>query len=273
MTHTFTSLRHPLEKLLEAEYFLARMRRAGGLSFQFELNAFLAACRSVTLLLQKSFAEVPGFARWYEDRQTEMRADRAMKFFLELRNLSQHAGPVSYVGGACLDGGWTYRFVHASERVPETLQGRDIVACSAEHLQKTARIIAVCSAAFPYSACPARAFSPEGMAQLGYEMVDAERAIGLPPGYSDVPGFEAEVKLRYLRRELEPLDQDTLDRMASGTFMDGEEAMTFRVSLGRDLVDDVADLIDPRDPGGTDMRTIFLRAVGARIQRQTSGDD
>lgn len=273
MTHTFTSLRHPLEKLLEAEYFLARMRRAGGLSFQFELNAFLAACRSVTLLLQKSFAEVPGFARWYEDRQTEMRADRAMKFFIELRNLSQHAGPVSYVGGACLDGGWTYRFVHASERVPETLQGRDIVACCAEHLQKTARIIAVCSAAFPYSACPARAFSPEGMAQLGYEMVDAERAIGLPPGYSDVPGFEAEVKLRYLRRELEPLDQDTLDRMASGTFMDGEEAMTFRVSLGRDRVDDLADLIDPRDPGGTDMRTIFLRAVGARIQRQTSGDD
>lgn len=270
MAHTFTTLRHPVEKLLEAEHFLARLRNADGLAFQFELNAFLAACRSVDFLLQNSFEEVPGFPDWYKQRRAEMAADVVMMFFLKLRNFSQHAGPVSYVGGACLGGGWTYRFVHASERVPEVLQGRDIATCCAEYLQKTAAVIALCCASFPFEACPVKAFSVEGMAHLGYGMNDAERAIGLPEGYSDVPGFEDEEKLRYLRRELEPLDQATLGRLSAGDFRDGEAPIIFRKGQGSDLVDDVAAMIDPNEPHGTDMRTVFLRAVGARIQRENN---
>ena len=59
LAHTFTTLRHPVEKLLEAEYFLARLTCADGLRFQFELNAWLSASRSVTFVLQRAMAHVP----------------------------------------------------------------------------------------------------------------------------------------------------------------------------------------------------------------------
>ncbi len=82
MPHTFTTLRHPAEKLFEAEHFLARMICSHGLKFQFELNAFLSASRSVTFLLQKSMSEVPGFSAWYGDKQALMRL-RAVLVFLD----------------------------------------------------------------------------------------------------------------------------------------------------------------------------------------------
>ncbi|WP_432284696.1 hypothetical protein SLT36_23680 [Aminobacter sp. BA135] len=268
MTHIFTTLRHPLEKLLEAEHFLARMTRADGIVFQFELNAFLSACRSVTFLLQSSFSDVPGFSEWYKQRRAEMSADKAMGFFLKLRNLSQKAGPVSYVGAALLGGGWTYRFTHGAERVPEVLRGKDIGSCCAEQLRKVAGVVADCAGTFPFESCPVEAFTVEGMAHLGYTIEDAERAIGLPAGYSDVSGFGPDVKLHYLKRELEPLDRTTLMRMTAGEFRCGAEQLVFPEPQGSDLVDDMAALVDPKGPDGNDTRTIFIRAVAARIERQ-----
>lgn len=128
MPHTFTTLRHPVEKLLEAEHFLARMVQSDGLEFQFELNALLSASRSVTFVLQKALAGVLGFAVWYDQQQVRMKADAAMRFFLELRNISQKQGPVSFVGGSLPSGGWTYRFVGRPHAVPEALLGRDVGA-------------------------------------------------------------------------------------------------------------------------------------------------
>lgn len=89
VAHTFTTLRHPFEKLLEAEHFLGRIFQSNGLKFQFELNAFLSASRSISLVLQKAMARFPGFDAWYEEQQDRMRADAAMRFFLELRNISR----------------------------------------------------------------------------------------------------------------------------------------------------------------------------------------
>lgn len=95
MAHCFTSLASSIEKLLEAEYFLGALACSNGAELRYNLNAFLSACRSVTFVLQKSMAPVDGFKPWYAARQAEMRADAAMGFFLELRNISQHEGPVS----------------------------------------------------------------------------------------------------------------------------------------------------------------------------------
>ncbi|PWI54409.1 hypothetical protein B5K03_09490 [Rhizobium phaseoli] len=74
MTHNFTTLRHPVEKLLEAEHFLARLTHSSGLEFQFELNAFLSSSRSVTFILQKAMSDVTGFASWYGQQQAMMKA-------------------------------------------------------------------------------------------------------------------------------------------------------------------------------------------------------
>ncbi|OIQ87049.1 hypothetical protein GALL_311090 [mine drainage metagenome] len=157
LLHTFTTLRHPVEKLLEAEHFLARMTTSDGLEFQFELNAFLSASRSLTFVLQKTLSGVTGFAAWYEQQQVRMKADPAMRFFLELRNISQKQGPISFVGGSLPGGGWTYRFVGQPLAVPEELLGRDIGNCCAAHLIKLAALLTECVSAFPFHSCPARA--------------------------------------------------------------------------------------------------------------------
>jgi hypothetical protein len=268
MAHRFTSLRHSLEKIEEAEYFLAGLVRSNGLQFQFNLNAFLSACRSTTFTLQKSLSGVDGFAAWYQARQTEMRADPALGFFLELRNISQHEGPVGYVGGAMLGTNqWSYRFAGNREAVPPSLVGIDVGAACADHLIKLANLLQAVVQAFPFASCPASAVSPAGMERLGFSLADVGEAIGLPASFveagADIPVTE---KLRFLSGEFEPLDVGTLARLGGGDFQrDGEAVEVFR-SSGNDLTDVMAEMIE----GGNvlDPRQVFLAAIAQRIQRQ-----
>jgi hypothetical protein len=265
MPHTFTTLYHPVEKLLEAEHFLARLSKSDGMEFQYELNAFLSASRSVTFVLQKAMSNVLGFAAWYENQRARMKSDASMGFFLELRNVSQKVGPVAIVGGSLLGGGWTYRFVSGAQEVPEDLMGHDICACCAAHLVKLANVLLECATAFPFDTCPQRAFTVEGMAALGYSWRDVEAAIGLPTGYTDVGSTPAVEKLRILSRELEPLDSASINRIANGALQAGGALLKFHSSRGTDLVDDIAAIYSQGDTGHTQPRNVFLEAVMKRI--------
>ncbi len=270
MAHRFTSLRHSLEKLQEAEYFLAGLVASNGLEFQFNLNAFLSACRSTTFTLQKSLSGVDGFAAWYQARQTEMRADPALGFFLELRNISQHEGPVGYVGGTMPGTDQrSYRFAGNREAVPPPLVGADAGAACADHLVKLANLLQDVVQMFPFASCPANAVSPAGMTHLGFSLADVGEAIGLPAAYveagADIPVAE---KLRILAREFEPLDIDTLARLAGGEFQrDGEPVMVFR-SAGNDQTDVVAEMIEGSAGNTLDLKQVFLAAIAQRIERQ-----
>jgi hypothetical protein len=272
MSHVFTSLRHPLERILEAEYFLGQLAKSNGLEFQFQLNAFLSASRSVTFVLQKSLNNTAGFKDWHGPQQESMKADPSMRFFLELRNISQKEGPVSYVGGARIDGGWTYRFAGSREAVPKELLGRDICDCCAEQIVKLAKMLLSYSRCFPFDACPARAFTEEGMAALGYSFTDVEDALGLPRGYTQVANIPVPEKLRILSREIEPLDIVELERITAGDFRSNGVALEIYRSSGGDLVDDVAAMIEARHGGTTHPRSIFLESIMRRIQDIESGE-
>ena len=266
MTYRFTSLRHSVEKLLEAEYFLAGVAFAEGLEFQFNLNAFLAACRSVSFVLQKSMSGVPGFDDWYAARRAEMKSDEAMGFFLELRNISQHEGPVSYVGGGRSDRqGWSWRFAGNRTKLPAALIGVDAAAACADHLAKIAKLLESFRSAYPWHSDICAALTPDGMAGLGFRLDDIGAVLGLPPGYLDVgESIPLEEKLRILRREFDPVETESVDRMAGGRFLDRDEAeMTFSRGTGTDLTDDIAMLIE-RGGEGT-QRQMFLTALAQRI--------
>ena len=115
----FTSIFNSLDRLLEAEYFLVRSSGADLSEFQFEFNAFLSASRSVTFMLQSDLSKARGFQEWYSDRQAGMKQDTAMKYLLELRNISQKAGPVPVTTSGSTRGGVHRRFVHGKHPVPE----------------------------------------------------------------------------------------------------------------------------------------------------------
>lgn len=186
------------------------------LNFNLNLILFCLRSRSVTFVLQKSLAHVPDFTVWYEQQQARMKADAAMRFFLELRNISQKQGPISFVGGALLSGGWTYYFVGVQQPVPKEFVGKDITVCCAAHLMKLGNLLAECSRDLPFHSCPARAFTEEGMRALGYTWEDVEAALGLPQGWTDVGDFPVAEKLRVLSREIEPLDVESIERIADG---------------------------------------------------------
>jgi hypothetical protein len=78
------------EKLEEALYFLLQMRRyyVDRKEFIYNMNAFLNSARNVTFALQKEFSHDPYFEAWYSKKQKEMREDKLMKYFIDMRNVS-----------------------------------------------------------------------------------------------------------------------------------------------------------------------------------------
>lgn len=266
MGHRFTSLGTSIEKLLEAEYFLSGIASASGDELRYNLNAFLSACRSVSFYLQKSMASVPEFKVWYANRQTEMRADPAMGFFLELRNISQHEGPVSIVGGSTMrPPGRTNRFAGNRESIPEALIGVTLTRACADQLIRIAGLVLAFRRAFPHESCLHEAFSEAGMARLGFTLEDVSVLLGLPPGFVDVADeIPVSEKLRILRREVDPIDDAALIRLADGEFQRDSSPLAMDDGGDADLTDDIAALIESGEIG-TNPRVVFLHAIGRRI--------
>ena len=92
-------------KLEAAKYHLQRMKDTQSDPnphiFEYELEAFLSAARSVTSLpeprklpdqwyLEKEFGHKPGFQQWYDQKVTEYAADSSMHFLNSERNISIH---------------------------------------------------------------------------------------------------------------------------------------------------------------------------------------
>jgi hypothetical protein len=92
-----TQLRNDtLNKLEESGYFLTQMKQTVNdwILFRFNLSAFLSAARSITLVMQKEYHQAADFASWYKLQQEEMRKDKVLTFFINLRDISIHQKPV-----------------------------------------------------------------------------------------------------------------------------------------------------------------------------------
>lgn len=211
-----TSLLLVEERLLEAEHFCARMRRARGAErFGYELNAFLSAARSTTFLMQKEMSRIPGFRDWWELRRRALGRDDAAAFFLRLRNFSQKEGRVSIVGLREGPRRWTFQFAGGTDPPPGAVLHRDVVDCCREHLAKLANVALDCVDAFPYWSCPRWALTPEGVTALGLTATDIAAAAGLPEAWIDAGQTIPEIeRLRTLRNAVDGLDLEAVRRLS-----------------------------------------------------------
>ncbi|MBN1914056.1 MAG: hypothetical protein JW788_06620 [Candidatus Omnitrophica bacterium] len=66
--------------------------------FRYSFTAFLAASRSLTLIMQKEFSKVSGFDSWYTKKQKEMNNNSILKYLLRQRNITSHERPVFPIG-------------------------------------------------------------------------------------------------------------------------------------------------------------------------------
>jgi hypothetical protein len=246
------------ERFFEAHYFLDQMEAAGmGLEVGYNLNAFLSASRAVTFLLQQEMSRVPGFAEWWAYRQQEMRADRAMRFFVELRNYSQKAGRVRFdSAGSGLDRS-TYRHVFRDGliKVPEEVGQVDAIDACRLHLAKIARVVLACMDAFPYHTCPRKALSPDGILALGLDTDELDERLGYPRGFSKTLG-NGELQSYFLAKHFDAVDRESIELLASATaqrpipvHMKNEESNLTMMELQQRMADYWADL-EHRISGG-----------------------
>lgn len=214
-----TSLLLVEERLLEAKHFARRLSRQSDRDrFGYELNALLAAARSVTFLMQKEMARVSGFAEWWDGQRHLLSRDPAAAFFLKLRNFSQKEGRISLVGGSPSAGRWSYRFAGNAERVPPALLNRDVADCCHEHVAKLSKIVLACVEAFPYQTCPRKALTPAGLAALKLSLEDLEEALGFPRGWAETGDpISRDRRIHVLREHVDGMDFAALKRLANWT--------------------------------------------------------
>lgn len=85
-----------MQKRNEAAILLAQAKEAAlneCIVFIANLNAFMSAARSVTLIMQKECNSIAGFKKWYEDKQRGMKDDKEFEFFNGLRIDTVHVRP------------------------------------------------------------------------------------------------------------------------------------------------------------------------------------
>ncbi|MCF7869888.1 MAG: hypothetical protein K9M01_02080 [Candidatus Omnitrophica bacterium] len=84
------------DKLNEAKFFLLEIKKVvpHPNKFRYMLTAFLAASRSITLIMQKEFDKKSGFSDWYNKKEEEMKKSPVLKYILKRRNLALHQRPV-----------------------------------------------------------------------------------------------------------------------------------------------------------------------------------
>jgi len=178
------------QKLTEAFIMLAQARAASNdyVVFIANLNAFVSAARSVTLVMQTEFNSVPGFSEWYELQQQEMKKHGEFDFFNSLRVDTVHVRPfnassnytVTFAGGLTVSGGTKVEIplgrvddrgnIVAADKEPVIIDGspvhgierstsrtycfsdrpqEDAVTLCEEYVKKVAGIVADCHHKFP----------------------------------------------------------------------------------------------------------------------------
>lgn len=214
MAPRFHSLLLVEGKLLEGEYFMRRLSRCHGDALGFELNAFLSAARSVTFLIQKEMSKVPGFTDWWDARRNEMRDDKAMRFFLDLRNYSQKEGRVAIFGQGSTSRRWSHWFASGTVIVPECLRAIEVADACRMHLAKLARLTLQVAETFPAWSCPHRALTPEGIGILSFDLDDLDEALGFGRGFSNIEVYGLDERLRIFRRHFDGVDFDEICRLS-----------------------------------------------------------
>ncbi len=241
------------------------MASADATTFQYELNACLAACRAVTSLVAAELKRrTPGFRQWWKDKLAEFESDDAAKFFVKLRDYSLHQGKIGVVGAAVrVEGGarWTYRFAATQDPVPVSLWGRDVSECCHEHIRKLSALVLECAEAYPFHACPRTALSSlDGLRAVGVGLDEVDEVLGLPKGWTDVmPEGPIDDRLSLLARRVDGLNFEELRRLANyiSPTLDRRDL----------LLDRIAARIDARSRGSAgDAGDPVLASIFERIQ-------
>jgi hypothetical protein len=112
-----------------------------------------------------------------------------------------------------------------------------VADCCLEHIAKLARVMLVCTDAFPYATCPRRALTLEGIRALQLSPDDIDEILGFPRGWTDDGSPNSlQSRLRALQSCVDGLDFDTLRRLARQRVRSTPEADNLSNQIAASLV-------------------------------------
>jgi hypothetical protein len=97
-------------RLQEAEFFLALLKKHHNhaMKFDFYLNAFLSAARSVLLVMHAEYDKVDGWKKWYDAKEVDSEEEkRLLKGTTKARDRTLKREPIRTLGGIAVAGPYT----------------------------------------------------------------------------------------------------------------------------------------------------------------------
>ncbi len=198
------------DKLFEAEFFLDRLRTSSRFSYgsRYYFSAFISASRSVTLALQTTMKDVEGFKEWYQEAQSNLKANALARFFVEIRNDSIHKGlnPLNQVSIDHLREDMFHQLHHRDRShvlILPNLQNDSTMLTDAVHVStiyfvSLINVIFECYSEFRHVVDPQWYFTHENFLAMGKSFEDAVLELGFPPEWASYAPIEGD-KWRILR--------------------------------------------------------------------------
>lgn len=197
------TLQNAEEKCEEMRFFYEKLEDSIQNPFQFRsyFSAFSSAAASVLFVLRSARKRIdPEFGAWYEPRYHDLtESDPISGYVLKRRSESIHEGETRIRSGSVhteADGQevWTYSFSFGFAEEPISVP---VLEASRHTLDRVGDLIAEARQAFP-EACPDFFPDAQTLARDGLTVEDIEESLGLPRGWTDVPGITAEQRLQAL---------------------------------------------------------------------------
>lgn len=191
-------------KVLEADFFLERMEEAGLDFFAVRcfFNAFVAAARSITFIVQAQLKHEPGFEEWYAAWQARLRADSLAQYFVRARNETQKIGAVPVQSGSSR---WnpngppsTKYFFGSGDGAPSS----DVVSSCKQYLIALIELVLDRYTVFGPAVERPSFFSVSNLSRIGLSVEDIEEALGYPKGWTAGAGLTNDERLALLKNQV-----------------------------------------------------------------------
>lgn len=201
-------------KVAEANYFLRCLDDAGDNFFKARcyFSAFISSARSITLAIQASLGDLPGFHDWYAEQQGILRLDPVARFFHEARRLDHHLGFNAVAGGEVSSGEDAPRIVYhfTSTGIKNPSPETDVVKAGREYLSILIALVFRCYERFGDLIGPETYYSAESFASRGLTIEDAEEEVFGVRGWTEVPGLQIADRWRLILSAVAPCNIDRL---------------------------------------------------------------
>jgi hypothetical protein len=199
-------------KIQETEFFLHKIEQSTyEVSKLFEtmyyLSAFLSASKSVVYAMGESMKGVPDFTEWNKQQFKKLQQNDLIKYFLRVRNFSEHAGyyPITYGLPHQDESGrrqTKYYFDQTTSIIKTLIPEEDVLTACKMYFTLLLAFIQDCFKKFGHIIDPVRYFD-YSISSAGKSLEDIEEELGFPRGYTSIDGIPYEERVRMLRHEFE----------------------------------------------------------------------